>query len=70
MSFWDDGRWQIDGAANKIIEPFDKNRIEDAKYMLSVGDEVYVSEEEGKKTAQRLKRVKASLSIRASSHSY
>jgi dCTP deaminase len=55
MSFWDDGRWQIDGAANKIIEPFDKNRIEDAKYMLSVGDEVYVSEEEGKKTAQRLK---------------
>jgi dCTP deaminase len=55
MSFWDDGRWQIDGAANKIIEPFDKNRIEDAKYMLSIGDEVYVSEEEGKKTAQRLK---------------
>jgi len=55
MSFWDDARWQTQGAAQEIVEPFDSNRIEDAKYMLSVGDEVYVSEEEGKKTAQKLK---------------
>ncbi len=55
MSFWDDARWQTQGAAKKIVEPFDSSRIEDAKYMLSIGDEVYVSEEEGKKTAQRLK---------------
>src|ERR1700743_3353271 len=55
MSFWDDARWQTQGAANKIVEPFDPTRIEDAKYMLSIGGEVYVSEEEGKKTAQLLK---------------
>lgn len=55
MSFWDDARWQAQGAMQKIVEPFDPTRIEDAKYMLSVGDEVYVSEEEGKNTAQKLK---------------
>lgn len=55
MSFWDDARWQTEGATKKIVEPFDSDRIEDAKYMLSIGDEIYVSEEEGRKTAQRLK---------------
>jgi dCTP deaminase len=55
MSVWHDARWQTQGATDKIVEPFDPLRIEDAKYMLSVGDEVYVSEEGSKRTAQKLK---------------
>ncbi|TFV39820.1 dCTP deaminase domain-containing protein [Bradyrhizobium niftali] len=55
MSFWNDDTWRVQGAAQKVIEPFDSSRIEDAKYMLSVGDEVYVSDEASKKTPQKLK---------------
>ncbi|MGM4925228.1 dCTP deaminase domain-containing protein [Tardiphaga sp. 804_B3_N1_9] len=55
MSFWDDDCWRVLGATRKVVQPFDSTRIEDAKYSLSVGDEVYVSDEASKKTPQKLK---------------
>jgi dCTP deaminase len=55
MSFWDDNRWRTAAEPQNIIKPFNGKRIEDAKYMLSIGDEIYVSDEGSKKTAQKLK---------------
>ena len=54
MPFWDDNRWRTLGGSLKVIQPFDQDRIEDAKYMLTIGDEIYVSDEESKKTSRKL----------------
>ena len=54
MPFWDDNRWRTVGGALKVVVPFDSSRVEDANYLLSIGNEVYVSDEESKKTSQKL----------------
>jgi dCTP deaminase len=55
MPFWDDNRWRTVAGSLKIIEPFDPNIVEAANYLLSVGNEIYVSDEESKATARELK---------------
>jgi dCTP deaminase len=55
MPFWDDTRWRTVASSLKIIEPFDPNIVEAANYLLSVGNEIYVSDEESKATARQLK---------------
>jgi dCTP deaminase len=55
MSFWNDNRWRAQGPLQKIVEPWDAARVEDANYLLSIGSEVYVSDEESAKTARQLK---------------
>src|SRR3954469_15847025 len=55
MPFWDDNRWQAVAGPLKVIEPFDPNIVESANYLLSVGNEIYVSDEESKATARQLK---------------
>jgi dCTP deaminase len=54
MPFWDDNRWRTTAGALKVVTPFDSDVVEDANYLLSIGDEVYVSDEDSKKTSQRL----------------
>lgn len=54
MPFWDDSRWRTIAASLKVVTPFDPDRVEDANYLLSIGNEVYVSDEDSKKTSQRL----------------
>lgn len=55
MPFWNDSKWRIEGSAQKIVEPWDPSRVEDANYLLSIGNEVYVSDESSGKTARQLK---------------
>jgi dCTP deaminase len=55
MPFWNDNKWRIEGPVQKIVEPWDPSRVEDANYLLSIGSEVYVSDEASGKTARQLK---------------
>jgi dCTP deaminase len=59
MPFWNDNRWRAQGPAQKIVEPWDASRVEDANYLLSIGSEVYVSDEESAKTARQLKEAES-----------
>jgi dCTP deaminase len=54
MSFWSDTKWRSRPLDPKIIEPPDLDAIEDANYLLSIGDEIYVSTPEAKSTIQTL----------------
>jgi dCTP deaminase len=57
MPFWDRNRWMGLPAAEKPVTPFsdDQEHLEAANYLLSIGDEIYVSDEENKRTIQKLK---------------
>jgi dCTP deaminase len=52
MSFWSADTWR--SLDPKPVQPFDDNRLEPANYLLSIGPEIYVSEEEGKGKIRRL----------------
>jgi dCTP deaminase len=54
MPFWDDNRWRQLAGLQQIIYPFNADQIEDANYLLSVGNEIYVSDEESKATARQI----------------
>jgi dCTP deaminase len=54
MSFWSDIKWRSRPLQPQIVEPFDSDAIEDANYLLSIGDEIYVSSPEAKSTIQTL----------------
>jgi dCTP deaminase len=44
MPFWSDETWRAaNGTSQSPVEPFDESRLEEAKYIMSVGEEVYVS---------------------------
>ena len=44
MAFWSDKKWKVSAPKQSVIDPFDAQRVEAANYLLSIGDEVYVSE--------------------------
>jgi dCTP deaminase len=54
MSFWSDIRWRSRPLDPKIVEPFDPDAIEDANYLLSIGDEIYVSSSDQRNKKQKL----------------
>lgn len=57
MSFWNDAEWRRAGNATPaIVDPFDADAIDDGKYKLKVGDEVYISTGEDANTIRRLSR--------------
>jgi len=41
-------------SGSEYVEPYDPDAVEDANYLLSIGDEIYVSSPEIKSTIQRL----------------
>ena len=54
MPFWNDTQWRSITPGHEPIKPFDTGRIEDANYLLAIGNEVYVSASEGAGTARKL----------------
>jgi dCTP deaminase len=42
MSFWSDTRWRTKGRELQVVQPFEANKIQEAKYALSVGSEVVI----------------------------
>src|SRR5258708_19367215 len=62
-AFWSDARWRNLPAGNDPVQPFRPNQIEDANYLLSIGDEIYVSSPESKNTIQKLTDKKENFSI-------
>lgn len=52
MAFWSADTWRA--LEPKPVNPFDETRLESANYLLSVGEEIYVSEEESKGNVRRL----------------
>jgi dCTP deaminase len=54
MSFWSDIKWRSSPLSPPIVEPFSPDAIEDANYLLSIGDEIFVSTPDVKSTIQTL----------------
>src|SRR5215831_3235262 len=54
MTFWSDKKWRGVPAGQEPIQPFDLSALEDANYLLSVGDEIYVSSSEQRNTIRKL----------------
>ncbi len=54
MSFWSDRKWRSVPAGQEFVQPYNPNAVEDANYLLSIGDEIYVSSPEAKSTVQKL----------------
>jgi dCTP deaminase len=54
MAFWGADTWR--SLAPKPVEPFNETHLEKANYLLSIGEEIYVSEEESKGKIRKLKR--------------
>lgn len=54
MAFWNDDAWERSESGDPVIIPFDQGSIEDAKYKLSVGPEIYISTGEDRNTKQLL----------------
>jgi dCTP deaminase len=54
--FWSDGTWNALTASSAPVEPFDQAGIDKdgANYLLSIGDEVYVSISSGSQNVQKL----------------
>jgi dCTP deaminase len=59
MPFWSDETWIHLAEGDVPVHPFDKNRLEEAKYIMSVGEEVYISSSESDKTIILLKENEA-----------
>ena len=53
MAFWSSDTWR--SIEPKPVVPFQESQLELANYLLSVGDEIYVSEEKNKGTIRQLK---------------
>jgi dCTP deaminase len=54
MAFWSDEQWRSLKKGKEPIQPFRTDRIEAANYLLSVGNEIFVSEPEKSSTAKKL----------------
>lgn len=57
MAFWIDKDW-ID-ASPPVVEPFDDASIDDGKYKLSIGPEIYVSTQQDRNTIRQLSKGEA-----------
>jgi dCTP deaminase len=57
MPFWDRNRWLSTPVGDRPVSPFDddKEHLESANYLLSVGEEIYLSDEGNKGTIRKLK---------------
>ena len=53
MAFWSADTWR--SIEPKPIDPFHDSQLESANYLLSIGNEIYVSEEKNKGTIRKLK---------------
>jgi dCTP deaminase len=63
-AFWSDVRWRAVPQEQKPVQPFHASHLEDdGHYLLSVGDEIYVSDPEAKKTIQKLTDRKPNFAI-------
>lgn len=54
MPFWSDETWRGLTDADAPVEPFDRNHLEEAKYVMAVGEEVYLSSNAPGSTTKRL----------------
>ncbi len=54
MSFWSGKKWRSIEHGQACVEPFDFSALEDANYLLAIGDEIYVSSQEQKSKIQKL----------------
>jgi dCTP deaminase len=61
--FWSDDRWLNLTEGSEPVSPFSRVKVEDANYLLAIGDEVYVSESDKKNTVQKLTEDKPHFSI-------
>jgi dCTP deaminase len=52
MAFWSADTWRA--LEPKPVAPFNESRLESANYLLSIGEEIYVSEDESKGQIRRL----------------
>lgn len=63
MPFWSDSKWRSVLGTATIIEPYDASALEESKYLLSVGDEIYISSPEERSTIKRFETKQPGLSI-------
>jgi dCTP deaminase len=63
MTFWSDRYWASLPPDEAGVQPYDPNALEDANYLLSIGDEIYVSSPEIKSTIQKLTDDKPNFAI-------
>jgi dCTP deaminase len=54
MTFWSDETWRAIGDADAPVEPFNRDRLEEAKYIMAVGEEVYISSSAPMNTIRKL----------------
>jgi dCTP deaminase len=59
MPFWRDETWINLAEGDLPVHPFDKDRLEEAKYIMSVGEEVYISSSAASTTIRPLKENEA-----------
>ena len=62
-AFWSDRRWLTLPAGGEPVQPYDSAMLEDANYLLSIGDEIYVSAPDEKSTIKKLDDDKTSFLI-------
>jgi dCTP deaminase len=63
MSFWSDGKWISVPPGQECVQPYTAAALEDANYLLSIGDEIYVSSPEIKSKIQKLTDKKPNFAI-------
>lgn len=56
MAFWSGSRFLEDGAADKVVRPFDPERIDCSAYTLTLGEEAYITPSYGDDPRQSLKK--------------
>ena len=69
-AFWSDRRWLSLPAGQEPVQPYDAAALEDANYLLSIGDEIYVSAPDEKSTIRKLDDDKTSFLIEPGQFSF
>ncbi|GLK56473.1 dCTP deaminase [Methylopila capsulata] len=54
MAFWSDKTWNDLDVTTSPVRPFKKKRIDDSNYLLSIGEEIYVSSPDSKNNVKKL----------------
>jgi dCTP deaminase len=62
MTFWSDEKWSS-SSGEQCVEPYNPDAQKEASYLLSIGDEVYISSPEARSKKQILTDKKPSFSI-------
>jgi dCTP deaminase len=63
MSFWSDNTWSSVPSGQECVQPYDPRALEDANYLLSIGEEIYVSSPEERSNIRKLTDKKPNFSI-------